>query len=260
MGTAGVIIHGTSDAVLAGKVDASNGSATGLALTTPTIDGELSSATKQQALSALASVGIGWDGLQIERMQALDSALTGARRVSLQALAHADPTGVAPAAIEGGGLRLTDGDHDSFLWVSDPIIQAPKTSHWAIAWRAAYLTPSGTDTYRMGLFGLVNDAATENLMLGEYYSYGDHANMVVMQNGLNNPIVTSVAVANGVMHDWLMVFDGTTFTVQRDGATIAQTTTTTYFPATACRLGVRGVLTHYVDVTLDDPIVGFVRT
>jgi hypothetical protein len=67
MGTAGVIIHGVSDAVLAGKVDTLNGVATNLALTTPTIDEQASSAAKQQALTSLSngivtgklSIGVG---------------------------------------------------------------------------------------------------------------------------------------------------------------------------------------------------------
>jgi hypothetical protein len=119
----------------------------------------------------------------------------------------------------------------------------------AVAFRAAFMTPEGADTYRQGLIGLMNNDTSQNgLAFGEYYTWGDHTKIAV-QNGLVGALTaTSLVVDNGVLHDWLLLFDGTHLRLLCDGVIVYSSTFLTYFQELPAFIGGAGVY-HHVDIT-----------
>jgi len=253
----------------AGKL--AEGLPSGIAIASPIItggslQGETDSPTREAALTAYANDAPGWARTQARRIAALDTGglLTGFRVIDVEQIVLAAPTGVTAAGVQGGGGTFAGGSHgDGFVWLSGgPVIANPRTNPFAVAWRAAYQTPESADTYRLGLVGLVEAAGTGAIggpLLGEYYTYGDHTNMIIkLVVNAAGALVTSMPVDNGVLHDWLIFSNGTTMTFYCDGVAIYTLTDLSGVGTNPCYLTARGNLGHVAKIT--DMCFAFART
>jgi hypothetical protein len=226
---------------------------TGATLTTPTIDSTTTDSDMMARLALLSTPG--WHDLQSRRIEALDtgSLLTRTRSIDVEQIVLAAPTGVTASGLAGGGGSFgTGGQTNDFVWFTGgPVITSPKTEPFALAWRAAYQTPEADDTYRLAFFGLGTPGAGNTMVaLGEYYAYGSHTHMVgITDISGESMLVTTVAVDDGVLHDWMIFGNGSTITWYRDNVAIYQLTDLSSVVNSPCHIISRGNLGHVVKIT-----------